>query len=453
MPELFSAATLFLILKTWLLLLATALLGWWLRGLFTGKGKGGAGADTSQWKERYDQASREREDLRQKFEKLTADHAGCGAVRAELEKLQSTAIDKSEYDSLQAQLDATKATLEEKDGRIVEIISARDKARADLEANRNSGIDPREIQRLQKRVEERDNQLGKLRHDLGNAGGNEKRIASRDAEIERLKSELAEAQSNSGSTGGGAVGLAAGAAAGVAGSALLGGGDSGGNAAELQARVDALEVARERLRAERDDARAASANVSDQTGDIASLKADLASKDQEISSLKAANADTGEVDDLRRKVDARDVRISKLESELASAPAAAAETAPPVAPAQNELPKVEEEPEPDRPSDVSGYSAFLSQYQGEDVEAQVQPGVIFKSRPSCIDDLKEIKGVGPALEKTLHENGVYRFQQVADWNQYNIWFFNKIMAFPGRIQRDEWIAQARDFAPKSKCRG
>ena len=36
------------------------------------------------------------------------------------------------------------------------------------------------------------------------------------------------------------------------------------------------------------------------------------------------------------------------------------------------------------------------------------------------DDLKMIKGVGPAIEKTLNEIGIFRFEQIADMSEYDI---------------------------------
>lgn len=161
----------------------------------------------------------------------------------------------------------------------------------------------------------------------------------------------------------------------------------------------------------------------------------------------------------KKQEEAKRAKVIKLKEEkvetnsIASTPTPVAPiTSTPVAtPVEPEEEVIEEEPEPDRPTNTSGYTSYLGQYEGEDVEAQPQPGVIFKSRPSCVDDLKEISGVGPALEKVLHENGVYRFQQVADWNEYNVWYFNQIISFPGRIQRDEWIKQGKELAPQSKC--
>ena len=63
------------------------------------------------------------------------------------------------------------------------------------------------------------------------------------------------------------------------------------------------------------------------------------------------------------------------------------------------------------------------------------------------DDLKLISGVGPKLEKMLNKNGVYYFRQIGAWNKANVKMVNdKLDAFPGRIQRDEWVRQAKGLA-------
>jgi len=62
------------------------------------------------------------------------------------------------------------------------------------------------------------------------------------------------------------------------------------------------------------------------------------------------------------------------------------------------------------------------------------------------DDLKQISGVGPVLENKLHELGIYHFWQVAKFEQKDIDLVNDAMAFPGRIERDEWIAQSANLA-------
>lgn len=62
------------------------------------------------------------------------------------------------------------------------------------------------------------------------------------------------------------------------------------------------------------------------------------------------------------------------------------------------------------------------------------------------DDLKLISGVGPVLEDKLNELGIYHFRQIAKFEQRDIDLVNDAMAFPGRIERDEWIDQARNLA-------
>jgi predicted flap endonuclease-1-like 5' DNA nuclease len=60
------------------------------------------------------------------------------------------------------------------------------------------------------------------------------------------------------------------------------------------------------------------------------------------------------------------------------------------------------------------------------------------------DDLKRIKGVGPAIEKTLHELGIFSFRQIADMNEFEIdRVANHLKGFHSRIYREDWIGQAR----------
>lgn len=63
------------------------------------------------------------------------------------------------------------------------------------------------------------------------------------------------------------------------------------------------------------------------------------------------------------------------------------------------------------------------------------------------DDLKLIWGVGPKLEAMLNELGVYRFEQIASWNEMNLrWVDQNLDAFKGRAIRDRWIEQSQKLA-------
>lgn len=63
------------------------------------------------------------------------------------------------------------------------------------------------------------------------------------------------------------------------------------------------------------------------------------------------------------------------------------------------------------------------------------------------DNLKEIKGVGPQLEKLLHDNGVTSFAQIAAWGDAEIDHFAEVIGrMGGRIRSDDWVEQAKILA-------
>lgn len=65
------------------------------------------------------------------------------------------------------------------------------------------------------------------------------------------------------------------------------------------------------------------------------------------------------------------------------------------------------------------------------------------------DDLKRIRGIGPKLEKRLHEAGIVRFAQLAALRPDEIAALEARLAFPGRIARDRWIEQAAALSAKA----
>ena len=69
-------------------------------------------------------------------------------------------------------------------------------------------------------------------------------------------------------------------------------------------------------------------------------------------------------------------------------------------------------------------------------------GVIYDSRPDYADDLVIINGVGPVLEDKLNSFGVFTYKQIAEWTPEVIAEFDNLLSFKGRIDRDNWIAQA-----------
>lgn len=66
------------------------------------------------------------------------------------------------------------------------------------------------------------------------------------------------------------------------------------------------------------------------------------------------------------------------------------------------------------------------------------------------DDLKKITGVGPKMVEALNAAGVYHFWQIAEWNADEIAYMDEKLSSKGRIERDDWVAQATQFAAESK---
>ncbi|MBS1302770.1 50S ribosomal protein L21 [Loktanella sp. SALINAS62] len=65
---------------------------------------------------------------------------------------------------------------------------------------------------------------------------------------------------------------------------------------------------------------------------------------------------------------------------------------------------------------------------------------------SGADDLKLLSGVGPALEKKLHAEGITTFAQIAAWTDAEVEEFGEKLSFKGRIEREGWIEQAKELS-------
>ena len=59
------------------------------------------------------------------------------------------------------------------------------------------------------------------------------------------------------------------------------------------------------------------------------------------------------------------------------------------------------------------------------------------------DDLQQIKGIGPKIAGILNELGILQFEQIAAWSATDVDWVNERLKFKGRIEREEWIPQAK----------
>ncbi len=93
-----------------------------------------------------------------------------------------------------------------------------------------------------------------------------------------------------------------------------------------------------------------------------------------------------------------------------------------------------------------GSSADSAQVAETEIRDDWKPVALSGPENGEADDLKRIKGVGPVIEKTLNELGIFYFRQIADFSEDNIRWVDHYIAFPGRIQRENWVTQSKQLA-------
>ena len=83
-------------------------------------------------------------------------------------------------------------------------------------------------------------------------------------------------------------------------------------------------------------------------------------------------------------------------------------------------------------------------HQLRQISAPAEPGELpLKKRT---DDLKEIRGIGPALERRLRSHGIERFEQIAAMSEQEFeTIATRLSIAPRLAQRQGWIQQARDL--------
>ncbi|NNE23729.1 MAG: hypothetical protein HKN11_14080 [Rhizobiales bacterium] len=75
-----------------------------------------------------------------------------------------------------------------------------------------------------------------------------------------------------------------------------------------------------------------------------------------------------------------------------------------------------------------------------------RPQKLSAARGGKADKLQQISGIGPKLEKTLNGLGFFHFDQIAGWSKDEVSWVDENLRFKGRIDREEWIAQAKLLA-------
>ena len=63
-----------------------------------------------------------------------------------------------------------------------------------------------------------------------------------------------------------------------------------------------------------------------------------------------------------------------------------------------------------------------------------------------IDDLKQLSGVGPALEKKLNAAGITSFSQIAAWTAKDVTAIDETLSLKGKIEKEGWVKQAKKLS-------
>ncbi len=80
------------------------------------------------------------------------------------------------------------------------------------------------------------------------------------------------------------------------------------------------------------------------------------------------------------------------------------------------------------------------------VMSPTESHLVVLDQGETVDDLTRISGVGPKLAKKLNQAGVTRFAQIAELSDEAITQLERdVVRFNGRIKRDDWPGQARQF--------
>ncbi|MEM6385718.1 MAG: hypothetical protein AAF718_05725 [Pseudomonadota bacterium] len=79
----------------------------------------------------------------------------------------------------------------------------------------------------------------------------------------------------------------------------------------------------------------------------------------------------------------------------------------------------------------------------EGTDEGTRPAGLDAPRDGQGDNLKEIKGIGPKLEKLCNRLGFWHFDQIAAWSSNEVaWVDANLEGFKGRVTRDRWVEQA-----------
>ena len=146
-----------------------------------------------------------------------------------------------------------------------------------------------------------------------------------------------------------------------------------------------------------------------------------------------------ELDDAKKAASAGDARIRDLEASAAKHDARI-----------KEIQASSEEQIAARDARIRELEAALSARDRRIGKLEEASAAALAQQAELGDDLKKIRGVGPAMERELRRLGITTFAQIAAWTPEDVdTIGKKIKAKPERIRRENWIESAATLAKGS----
>ncbi len=189
---------------------------------------------------------------------------------------------------------------------------------------------------------------------------------------------------------------------------------------------------------------------------VSALQAEIAGKEAELDSCRRnkATATNPPVNTIRTQPVAKTIVSEPMVVPAMAAPVLEVPVELPVVVADRVVPPVAEPvaapvavPVVSTPPVASSEDAVLNRIASR--ASEINFDRIGRATAAEADDLKDIVGIGPFLERKLHSLGIYTFRQVSNFTKEDINKVNEIIEFfPGRIERDNWVSQSKTFYDK-----
>jgi ABC-type branched-subunit amino acid transport system ATPase component/predicted flap endonuclease-1-like 5' DNA nuclease len=138
--------------------------------------------------------------------------------------------------------------------------------------------------------------------------------------------------------------------------------------------------------------------------------------------------------------------VAKAETKTPEKPSSTAAAKAPAKPAAKAAAKPAAKPAASTPKPTAAKPAASKPAAAKPSAPKTISNVLAAPRGGVADRLIAIKGIGPVNEKKLNEHGIFHFDQVAAWKKSDIAAAEAYLAFDGRIEREDWVGQAKALA-------